>query len=432
MKRKQSASSGIPQLDLLLGGVHIGDNVVWHDDAGSLASVFCLNFVRESEEQGKPLIYVTFDRSPKNLLDKLGPLGDHRCLTILDCFTHGKGGGSDVFMKHYSGQDAPRKSRTVRVEKPRDPGKVMEALYGAHAAMEGEVRFVFESITGMEELWGGEDRVLAFYSHSCPRLYELNTVAYWILEKRAHSQRLRAQINQIAQVAVEMSVKRGTTFLSVIKAEDRGLETLNKPIRYWAKDLRVTFDTEERATGRVDLGTRIKRFRNKRGLSQKELASRVGVTPSTISQVESNLIYPSLPALLKIAEILSVEVSSFFEGGRGKAETVVFPASQAVETKLSGLPEGGVAARLLTPMDLDLKAEPYLIEIPAKQALSSHFFTHKGQEVGYVLSGKVQLRTERGVFSAGSGDLIYLVSDTPSHWKNTGRGTAKLLWLKLR
>lgn len=58
-------ASGVSRLDLLLDGLYIGDNVVWHDDAGSLALVFCLNFLQASEAQNKPFIYVSFDRSPK-------------------------------------------------------------------------------------------------------------------------------------------------------------------------------------------------------------------------------------------------------------------------------------------------------------------------------------------------------------------------------
>jgi len=42
---KIRVTSGVDQLDRLLGGIFIGDNVVWYDDAGSLASVFCLNFI---------------------------------------------------------------------------------------------------------------------------------------------------------------------------------------------------------------------------------------------------------------------------------------------------------------------------------------------------------------------------------------------------
>ncbi len=200
---KQRVASGVSQLDRLLGGVFIGDNVVWHDDAGSLASIFCLNFIQASQSQNKPIIYVTFDRSPRNLLEKLGPLAEYPALTILDCFTWGKGAGSEVFLRFYYEERPEWPCRIVRVDEPRQAGQVMDALYGIHSSMAGDVRFVFESITGMQELWGGEEHILNFYTHSCPRLYELNTIAYWIMEKNAHSSRLRAQINQIAQVAIE-------------------------------------------------------------------------------------------------------------------------------------------------------------------------------------------------------------------------------------
>jgi len=50
-----------------------------------------------------------------------------------------------------------------------------------------------------------------------------------------------------------------------------------------------------------------------RGLSQKRLPALTGVTPSTISQVEKNLIYPSIPALFRIAESLSLEVATLFK-----------------------------------------------------------------------------------------------------------------------
>ncbi|PQP33725.1 XRE family transcriptional regulator, partial [Desulfobacteraceae bacterium SEEP-SAG9] len=99
---RHRVASGVGHLDRLLRGLFIGDNVVWYDDAGSLASVFCLNFMQASQAQSKPIIYVSFDRSPKNLLEKLGPLADNPFLTILDCFTFGKGAGSDVFLKFYN------------------------------------------------------------------------------------------------------------------------------------------------------------------------------------------------------------------------------------------------------------------------------------------------------------------------------------------
>ena len=54
-KKQIRVSSGVSQLDRQLGGLFIGDNVVWYDDAGSLASLFCLNFIRESQQQRKEI-----------------------------------------------------------------------------------------------------------------------------------------------------------------------------------------------------------------------------------------------------------------------------------------------------------------------------------------------------------------------------------------
>ena len=423
-------SSGVSELDRLLGGLFIGDNVVWHDAAGSLASVFCLNFIRTSQAQGRPIIYVTFDRSPKNLLDKLGRLADYPDLTLLDCFTHGKGAGSPVFLKFYESKKK-RTCRVVSVGQPRDQHQVMDALYGIHATMKGDVRFVFESLTGMGELWGGEEPIIQFYAHSCARLYELNTIAYWILEKRAHTARLRAQINQIAQVAMDVSVRRGTCALTILKAENRDLDTQNRPYPYWSRGMDVAFETDRPSRGGIELGTRLRELRNKRGLPQKEVADLVGVTSSTISQIESNLIYPSLPALLKLAEVLSVEVSSFFRAPAKSTGGPVFSIKEAADVKLPGLAEADVKAKLLTPLDLEAKGEPYLLEIPPRRSLSSHFFVHKGEELGYLLKGKLHFKMKNLTYTLRSGEVIYLNRDVPTQWKNPGPGPARLLWVKL-
>ncbi len=431
MSEKTRIATGVSQLDRVLGGLFVGDNVVWYDDAGSLAYVFCLNFMQASEAQDKHLIYVNFDRSPRNLLEKLGPLADYKKLTILDCFTYGKGEGSDVFLRFYNEPGPDVKCRIITVKDPSNVDEVMDAFYGIHSEMSGDVRFVFESMSGMQELWGGEESLLTFYSHSCPRLYELNTIAYWIMEKEAHSSRLRARINQIAQVAIDLSVRRGKTSLTVLKAEKRDSTTLNRPYGYWTRDLNVTFDAEKRTTGSIDMGLRLKELRVKRGLSQTELAKLVGVTPSTISQVESNLIYPSVPALLKMAEILSIEVSSFFQNTGGGRSKNVFTYQDASSIKFADLPSDTISGKLLTPLDFEAKAEPYLIEIEPGKGFPAHFFIHKGDEVGYLLSGELQVTLENNLCTVKAGELIYLTAEMPSQWKNTGTETAKLLWIKV-
>ena len=432
MDKNMRATSGVSQLDRLLGGLYIGDNVVWHDDVGSLATVFAMNFIQASEALKKPIIYVTFDRSPKNLFTQLGPLAENPMLTVLDCFTYGKGQGSPIFLKFYKEREKETPAKIIRVDEPHMPDAVAEALYDVHANLKGDVRFVFESVTGMQGLWGGEEQIVSFYSHACPRLYELNTIAYWVMAKGAHSNRLRARINQIAQVAIDLSIKRGKTYLTILKAERRDLDVVNTPYLYWSKDTNIGFDAEKDTRSRLDFGTRLKELRSKRGLSQTELAKQVGVTPSSISQIESNLIYPSVPALIKMAEILLVDVSSFFQDAEDAGRKILFPSAGAMDVRFPTFPEGSILGQRLTPVDFDSKAEPYVIEIPPNEVLPAHFFVHKGEEMGYLISGELECRMKTTRQRMEQGDLVYLSSDAPIEWKNSGPETARLLWIKIK
>jgi len=432
MSERILVAAGVTQLDHLLGGLFIGENVVWYDDAGSLASVFCRNFLQASQAENKPIIYVSFDRSPKILMEKLGPLSAYDHLTVLDCFTNGKGASSPVFLRFYEdGRPKPGR-RVIRVDEPRDIDRVNEVLYGVHAGLSGDVRLVFESLTGMQELWGGEENLIKFYAHACPRLYELETVAYWIMEKDAHTSRLKAQITQIAQVVIELTIKRGTTSLTILKAENRDIENLHQPHHYWVKGLEIGFETEKRTAAGLDLGQRLRELRTRKGLSQTELARLVGVTPSTISQVESNLIYPSMPALLKMAEVLSVDVPSFFKEQARRKNQLLFTPEEAAGLRLPGLPEESGRAWRLTPIDLETKAEPLLIEISPGASLSEHFFFHKGEEFGCLMDGELELKVEGAGFTLRPGDVIYLTSETPDQWRNPGTEPARLLWLKIK
>jgi transcriptional regulator with XRE-family HTH domain/KaiC/GvpD/RAD55 family RecA-like ATPase len=427
---KTRVSTGVDALDRRLDGLFIGDNVLWYDEAGSLAFPFCLNLIRQSREKKKPLVYVIFDRSPKTLIEELGPLAQNNQLIVLDCFTHGKGDGSPVFVKFYDKDGARWPYQIVRVKDPQNPQTVADAIYGIHQNLKGDVRFIFESLTGMQDLWEGEEHILKFYSHSCPRLYELDTIAYWIIEKGAHSSRLKAHINQIAQVVVELGLKRGKSTLAILKAHNRHPDSLNKPEAFWSDGMAVSFDVDKPLPEKIDLGVRLKALRTRQGLAQKDLAAQVGVTPSTISQIENSSIYPSLPALFKMAQILSVDVGHFFQKSAERKRTAVYGGAGDT-IHFSHLPKGSLAGRVLLPMDAEARVEPYLLEIPVKKRLPAHFFSFKGEEFGYLLAGDLQVVINDAVQTMTAGDVIYLADDMPTQWKNVGKTTAKLLWLKI-
>ena len=57
----------------------------------------------------------------------------------------------------------------------------------------------------------------------------------------------------------------------------------------------------------------LKRERKEQGLSQKELAARIGVAQSTLSEWETSVRYPGIDKLYDIARCLKIKVSTLIE-----------------------------------------------------------------------------------------------------------------------
>jgi transcriptional regulator with XRE-family HTH domain len=227
-------------------------------------------------------------------------------------------------------------------------------------------------------------------------------------------------------------VRRGKTALTLVKAARHDSQRLNTPLAYRSRGLEVIIDADSHTPGAIDLGSRIRILRTRRGLSQTELARSVGVTPSTISQVEHNQIYPSLPALYKISEILGVEMGALFERAAEQRLPVVFAASQARVVSPTPAWRGAALLRRLLPDDFEAGAEFFLVEISPGARVGEHFLVHKGQEAGYLESGELILRLDGGTQSIHGGDLVYLKRETPAGWENPGSQPARLLWVVIR
>ena len=125
-----------------------------------------------------------------------------------------------------------------------------------------------------------------------------------------------------------------------------------------------------------------------------------------------------------------MEISSLFQQAMELERRIIFPTAEAVSVGLPDLPKGSVEGKLLTPPDFPGKMEPYLIEIEPNQDLPAHFFIHKGEEMGYLLSGKLRMSINKATYTIRSGDVVYLTSEMPSQWRNPGPNVAKLLWIK--
>jgi transcriptional regulator with XRE-family HTH domain len=77
----------------------------------------------------------------------------------------------------------------------------------------------------------------------------------------------------------------------------------------------------------MDLGTRIRLWREARGLNQRDFAKQVGVTPSAVSYWESAACEPTHESVEKIADALGITVSRFW-GEVPKARRVKGPKAK--------------------------------------------------------------------------------------------------------
>ena len=68
----------------------------------------------------------------------------------------------------------------------------------------------------------------------------------------------------------------------------------------------------ERAGRAIQLASDIRSLREKKGLSQRQLAELVGTTQSAIARLEGGRISPSLPTLDRIANALGAKVTVTF------------------------------------------------------------------------------------------------------------------------
>ena len=425
----EKISSGIPYLDHLLGYFKTGDNVIWEVDAGSYIEVFLQHFIVHSLKNGYPVVYVSFNASPSTLAQSFHSFPHLQNLTLLDCFTSGKGKNDPVFTRFYAREKRGFPGKVVRVKKPQDLSQFRVALDGIEVEKGARTRYVFDSLTGMQEVWVGEKATHKFFTYSCPRLYDLQTVAYWVLEKDAHTPSFKANLRHITQVVIELFRENGDLLLKMNKLKGRFSRSAFLPKRYEVWDQRIVFPA---IGGRrpLNLGEKIHGLREKMGLTQKELAAQIGLTPSFISQLEKNLISPSLDSLLKLSERLNTPPVHFLMEGEEKSlSRMVVKPGERKEVFLRELKRGEARIQLLVGDTANRRMEAYLITLPQGTEVRGHFFQHKGDEFAFLWEGEMEVEVQGEKHLLKPGDSLYLETTVPSRWVNAGKGNAVLLWV---
>jgi transcriptional regulator with XRE-family HTH domain len=187
----------------------------------------------------------------------------------------------------------------------------------------------------------------------------------------------------------------------------------------------------------LDLGRRLRAERLGQGMGLREMARRVGISASALSQIETGKAQPSVSKLFDIVNLLGVSVDGLLAGHDGPQVVVgrghegFFSLQRAGEHETLEL-ESGVHWRRLTAGSLP--GVEFLHVSYAPGACSSRdgaFMRHAGQELGYVLSGRLAVDVGFDSYQLGPGDSISFPAPTPHRLSNPGTEPATAVWCVL-
>ncbi len=170
----------------------------------------------------------------------------------------------------------------------------------------------------------------------------------------------------------------------------------------------------------MEIGKKIKGLRLQLNLSQAELADRCELTKGYISQLENDLTSPSISTLCDILSALGTDLAEFFK--RESFDKVVFSAEDYIEKR-----EDGMLFKWIIPNAQKNEMEPVLVELLAGASTSD--FPHEGEEFGYVLEGKINIDLGGAKYACKKGESFYYVADRAHSITNSGKNTAKFLWV---
>lgn len=411
-------SSGISDLDRLIDSLYVGDNVVWEIESGTVFDIFKYHFIKQSTEEKQNVIYVSFNKSPHSILQQLNGIISKNNFILIDCFTSGKGKNDKAFIKFY---ENPTEINVIRVENPKDINNFTKVLNNMEDNLPSGTRYIFDSLTGMQDLWGDENTTYKFFTYLCPLLYDLGTVAYWILEKEAHSQTFKANLRHVTQVVLELYRRKDKLFIKALKLEGRSGREAFKPHQYEVDSQKRVYIASAKRDFFVDIGTKIKDIRTKMGINQKELAEKVDLTPSFISQLENNQISPSLNSFLQICDALGVTPSVILGDKNEQSEWIIrrerifsFPVIEEEEIKVF-------------PIINNADINAYTIVFEPFMKSEKKIKQERGKRLIYVLKGNVTVLLNGRHEKLKQGDMLCLKDDVSSLWKNEGGDRIELL-----
>jgi transcriptional regulator with XRE-family HTH domain/quercetin dioxygenase-like cupin family protein len=187
--------------------------------------------------------------------------------------------------------------------------------------------------------------------------------------------------------------------------------------------------------GHSQIGERLREARSRKGMTVREIARRVGVSPSLISQIERDKVNPSVSTLWSLVTVLGLTMGDLFSeesppqgvapAAPDTAGPVTVPGSRAVINL-----ETGVHWERLTGTT-DPVVEFLTVEYPAGAASCDEdsLVRHGGKEYGYVTEGRLGVRVGFDEWELGPGMAISFDASAPHRLWAIGDEPARAIWV---
>lgn len=187
----------------------------------------------------------------------------------------------------------------------------------------------------------------------------------------------------------------------------------------------------------AEVPKRLRAERERTGISVREMARRVDVSPSAISQIETGRARPSVSLLYAIVTELGLSLDELFQSEAAPAEPSRIPvgaggggkeAVQKADSRVSIDLDTGVRWERLTAApdpDVDFLFVTYP---PGSSSSAGGLMRHAGIEYGIVLDGQLEVTTGFNTHLLGPGDSIRFDSTTPHRLRNVGEEPATGVW----
>lgn len=172
----------------------------------------------------------------------------------------------------------------------------------------------------------------------------------------------------------------------------------------------------------ASLGERIRTARLGRHLTLGQVAAKVGVSVSALSQLERDQFNPTIATLKAIATTLDTTIGSLV-AEVGTLDRAIVRAGE--RKRLS--PRRGIVYQLLTP-DLSGHIELILSDYEVGASTGEEAFAYHAEQCGLVLQGTAEVHLGETAHRLRVGDSIRFDCSIPHRIVNAGRGRLRCLW----